>query len=1107
MLASRRRVAVGGLHPKRYQSYYPNSTHGIKLLCTAILLLAIVSLLPAEAQDVDPCGGCSTVGTLSQFCLEGTAFCECRPGYTGQFCTILLATTAPTVITTTPTAAATTPTAPATTTPQFSSCPDAYCGNDAVSCTGIRGNCVCGPAYTGDLCQIPIRELQRCDTEPFCECVPELEGRFCQSDAVLFRVQFTYAIEYTFSLTLPRVLQDLTAVSDQLLVQAIGVRSQLAFGNSSNRNVFPDSRGRLALSYDVTVYRLPSVVGLREQLDAILQTAFFFNGMVEELPLAVAFTQIEAVNRLQDLINTLAGNASDPVAVSQDALLVVTSLDDNLNALDLGVYVDLLEAMDEPVANGNDLQGSEAVQNHVLIAGGFSALRTSTIEAARETVNFTTRLYTGLEELAFALSLTPNNSMPVVNLSADITAANAPGLNLVLMRVNDVDEGIGVQATFLNNNANLSSLPANDSLVELRTQRALNDVEIVGTPSSFVPTSPYKGSLFVPNEVFQTAQNSGSVSNEMANGTAFSLLMAFTFFDSPALFLDPSLAARNAVVATPVISATVADTPVENLKRPVEIQFDKTRLQMSAVDLEPECAYWDPRASGGLGAWNTTGCQLVSNTATTMLCHCNHLTNFAVLLARRPPSGAGGAGKALTVVTYIGCGVSITALLALVALHFSKRVLRCSSKSKLRCVLSVNLLLLLLLFVAGVERTEVAGVCRGVALLIHYFLLAVFAWSMVQGYNVYHHVCKSWEAHTKSTKVTLISLGIGAQGVPAFIVTLSAILNWNAYYPIGIPSNERLCRLEYGTSFLASVVFPLAVFVFVNLVFFLRIWLVIVSQQAQGATGDSAISKRRDRLKRQARSFLILVVTLGMTWASGIALIATSHVATQWLFTVLVSTQGILLFVHQWTDMKRIRRESRSLNYLSYRTTSRQASKAVGSGTNIHLGVYGVNETTPDPAASQRSQAMYIDVRSSPTRGQRADSGLGTDSLPSQRSSGDTESNATVSPVASEALAALVQQNSGSLPSASPSNLAAADSLSTILSNDAVSEEDTVADLTSSPSIPSIKPRTPRANSSSLIMAGSTSKALPPSRHSIGMVMSTSNLVSVNNGTHRPSLP
>ena len=68
------------------------------------------------------CGGCSTVGTLSQFCLEGTAFCECRPGYTGQFCTILLATTAPTVITTTPTAAATTPTAPATTTPRECRC-------------------------------------------------------------------------------------------------------------------------------------------------------------------------------------------------------------------------------------------------------------------------------------------------------------------------------------------------------------------------------------------------------------------------------------------------------------------------------------------------------------------------------------------------------------------------------------------------------------------------------------------------------------------------------------------------------------------------------------------------------------------------------------------------------------------------------------------------------------------------------------------------------------------------------------------------------------------------------------------------------------------------
>ena len=56
------------------------------------------------------------------------------------------------------------------------------------------------------------------------------------------------------------------------------------------------------------------------------------------------------------------------------------------------------------------------------------------------------------------------------------------------------------------------------------------------------------------------------------------------------------------------------------------------------------------------------------------------------------------------------------------------RKLRQRDASKYHAQLSLSILLMLLVFLAGIDRVEVKGVCITVSVLIHYFTLVSFMW-------------------------------------------------------------------------------------------------------------------------------------------------------------------------------------------------------------------------------------------------------------------------------------------------------------------------------------------------------------------------------------------
>ena len=80
--------------------------------------------------------------------------------------------------------------------------------------------------------------------------------------------------------------------------------------------------------------------------------------------------------------------------------------------------------------------------------------------------------------------------------------------------------------------------------------------------------------------------------------------------------------------------------------------------------------------AGGKGDWSTKGCILKGLHSGVYQCSCNHMTNFAILLdvSTRPLTST--EYKTLSVVSYIGCIISLLGLLATVVTFSSFRSVR-----------------------------------------------------------------------------------------------------------------------------------------------------------------------------------------------------------------------------------------------------------------------------------------------------------------------------------------------------------------------------------------------------------------------------------------------
>ncbi|WAR08218.1 AGRL1-like protein [Mya arenaria] len=190
--------------------------------------------------------------------------------------------------------------------------------------------------------------------------------------------------------------------------------------------------------------------------------------------------------------------------------------------------------------------------------------------------------------------------------------------------------------------------------------------------------------------------------------------------------------AENATISSQVLSLHLL--PQAPVKLDPEIQLNFQTFQ-SVSRYRKFCAFWNTTTE----TWSTSGCNVVSSNASQVQCACSHLTNFALLISPYT-SNSEVVQNISMIITYIGSGLSILALIVTIALHaFYWKILR-SERECLTMCLCVVLLLANILFLAGIGQTENQTVCRWIAVSLHVVFLTVFFTMLSVGLNVYFAV-------------------------------------------------------------------------------------------------------------------------------------------------------------------------------------------------------------------------------------------------------------------------------------------------------------------------------------------------------------------------------
>ncbi|NWS67426.1 AGRG5 protein, partial [Crotophaga sulcirostris] len=389
-------------------------------------------------------------------------------------------------------------------------------------------------------------------------------------------------------------------------------------------------------------------------------------------------------------------------------------------------------------------------------------------------------------------------------------------------------------------------------------------------------------------------------------------------------------AQNSSVLNSEVLGAFLQSGRVAGLSRPVQIQFwHDTVLDASNAT----CVFWQPGAgTGSTGSWSREGCETTHREG-TVVCHCNHLTYFAVLLI---PAGALSPAQlaSLTHISTIGCSLSASAILCtlLLCCFFSQQVPTSTpcpphscrqrlkdSTTRIHMHLLAALLLLNCSFLLSTPLAAGAkGLCQVTAALLHAGLLCALAWMaaeafhllllLVKVYNIYiqHYLLKlclfawgewaparpclpttrrPWHSPTQPLP--------GPAGVPVLAVVAVFLFKRDVYGYYNISSSEGYnnmtivpstrCWLtsppvHYATLGYAGLILLFNTLVLVRVVMILR-----------------SIKRQRGQARRDWVTVLMLTCLLGTTWGLAFFSFGIFLVPQLYLFTILNSLQGVFI--------------------------------------------------------------------------------------------------------------------------------------------------------------------------------------------------------------------
>ncbi|XP_033113573.1 adhesion G protein-coupled receptor L2-like isoform X2 [Anneissia japonica] len=149
-------------------------------------------------------------------------------------------------------------------------------------------------------------------------------------------------------------------------------------------------------------------------------------------------------------------------------------------------------------------------------------------------------------------------------------------------------------------------------------------------------------------------------------------------------------------------------------------------LKLRNINLAVVCGFVDLE----MQEWSTSGCYVVYVNDTKVLCKCNHLTSFGILMQVTSYEPNSQHTKALSTLTNIGLILSITLLIITEIVYMINKSLWKSLRNNIHKNLIGNMLAFYVLFLVGIDKVDDTKICKVIAICLHLLLMNIFFWML-----------------------------------------------------------------------------------------------------------------------------------------------------------------------------------------------------------------------------------------------------------------------------------------------------------------------------------------------------------------------------------------
>ncbi|XP_016365714.1 adhesion G-protein coupled receptor G2-like [Sinocyclocheilus rhinocerous] len=325
---------------------------------------------------------------------------------------------------------------------------------------------------------------------------------------------------------------------------------------------------------------------------------------------------------------------------------------------------------------------------------------------------------------------------------------------------------------------------------------------------------------------------------------------------------------------------------ISNLTDNIDMIFTHNDKVMKA-----SCSSWDGK--GELN-WTTSGCVTETNKqSNTIKCSCSHLTFFAVLMS--PPDARNTVPdlEPLIFITSVGCGISMFFMAVALFMHFLLRKAKSNQATKILMNMFVALCLLNASFLSNesVANTQDNAACVFIALVLHYSMLASFTWFFIQALHMYLWLIRQNVTITNyMRKITVLGWAF-----PAPIVI--AIASVGEYTTVILKTTSgKISRMCWITNpvihYAVNIGYYALVFIFTTGIFITILTRIVQARRLR------AIDSKRKTFRKQLMMVLSLFLLFGLTWSVAFFSYGPMRIPSYYIFTVLNSLQGFLLFLY-----------------------------------------------------------------------------------------------------------------------------------------------------------------------------------------------------------------